>query len=51
MLVRGDDVAQIGTVEYVFEGRQNLYPDMWSIVGGDEATGKINMTICITNNG
>lgn len=33
MFVSGEDIAQIGTVDYVFECRENADPDGRSIVG------------------
>ena len=35
VLVRGEDVAQIGTIEYIFEGRQDADPGSRAIFGGD----------------
>jgi hypothetical protein len=35
VLVRGENVAQVGAVEYVLEGREDAHPNGRSVVGGN----------------
>lgn len=42
MLVRGQDIAQVGSVKDVFKSRQNLDPDMRPVFSGYEAIVKIS---------
>lgn len=38
MLVCREDIAQIRSIKYVFEGRQDLDPDVRSVFSGYEAS-------------
>jgi hypothetical protein len=43
MLVSGQDIAQVGSVEDVLEGREDFDPDWWSVIAGDES---IYVSLC-----
>ena len=42
MFVCGENVAQVGSVKNIFEGRQNLDPDVWPIFCWYEAVVKVS---------
>lgn len=56
VLVGGHDVAEVGAVEDVLEGREHTHPDGGSVVGRDIPGGKVSMSgrewwhdVCIRN--
>lgn len=38
VLMRGEDIAEIGAVEYVLQGRKHLHPDVWSVFRWNESS-------------
>ena len=42
MLMRREDIAQVGTIKDVFECREDLDPDRWSIFARDESAKVVN---------
>lgn len=42
MLMRREDIAQVGTIKDVFQCREDLDPDRWSIFARDESAKVVN---------
>lgn len=47
VLVRGEDVAQIGSVKYVFESWEDFDPNVRSVFSWDESIGKVSSAVFV----
>jgi hypothetical protein len=48
VLVRREDVAEVGTVEYVFERGEDADPDCRAVVGGDVSGVDVSIALLVT---